>query len=231
MTQPTTLPQLVRGEWVPMTYEEFDTWVPDGLQAEWVDGRGIIFVSTSTLHGELVVFLTDLLRRYVLLFDLGRVFAAPVELRLPPGGERREPDIFVVLRSDLYRVQRMWVDGPAAFVVEFLSEHSVHEDRIVKLRTYAAAGVREYLIVDAREGEEGFEYYRLNAEGQYLPVQPDEHGRYHSTVLPGFWLHPSWFRQDPLPRPESLLLEIAPDAYGAWLLAEIQTRRQTQESS
>jgi hypothetical protein len=33
-----------------------------------------------------------------------------------------------------------------------------------------------------------------------------------------------------LPRAETLLLEIAPDAYEAWLLAEIQARRQGQES-
>ena len=70
MVQQPTLPKLVRGEWVPMTSEAFDLWVPDGMQAEWVEGEGIIFVSTSTLYGELAVFFTELLRRYLLLFAL-----------------------------------------------------------------------------------------------------------------------------------------------------------------
>jgi Uma2 family endonuclease len=228
MVQQTTLLPLVRGEWIPMTSDEFDAWVPDGMQAEWVDGKGIIFVSTSTLHGELVDFFTDLLRRYTLLFDLGRVFSAPIELRLPPHGERREPDVFVVLKSQLGRVRRLWVDGPAAFAAEFTSEHSVREDRIAKLRAYAAAGVREYPIIDAREGKDGFEFNRLNAAGDYEPVEPDARGRYHSEVLPGFWIDPRWFRQDPLPRVESLLLEIVPEAYEAWLLAEIRAQRQNR---
>jgi Uma2 family endonuclease len=226
MVQQTTLPRLVRGEWVPITSEEFDAWVPDGMQAEWVDGKGIIFVSTSTLHGELAVFFTELLRHYLLLFDLGRVFAAPVELRLPSSGQRREPDIFVVLTPHLYRVKRMWVDGPADFVVEFVSEWTAREDRVVKFRAYAAAGVREYLLIDTREGKTGIEFYRLGDNGQYHALEPDAQGRFHSVVLPGFWFDASWFHLDPLPRTESLLLEIAPDAYERWFLAEIQARRQ-----
>ena len=228
MAQQTLIP-LVRGEWIPMTSEEFDAWVPEGLQAEWADGKGIIFVATSTLHALLLGFFTDLLRGYVRLFDLGEVFSAPVELRLPPNGERREPDVFVVLKSDLGRVRRLWVDGPAAFAAEFTSEHSVREDRFVKLRSYATAGIREYPIIDAREGKDGFEYNRLNDAGDYEPVEPDAQGRYHSEVLPGFWIDPRWFRQDPLPRVESLLLEIAPDAYEAWLLAKIRARRQREQ--
>src|SRR5215217_2444735 len=111
MVQQTLLP-LVRGEWIPMTSEKFDAWVPEGMQAEWVDGKGIIFVSTSILHGELVDFFTELLRGFVRIFDLGRVFSAPIELRLPPHGERREPDVFVVLKSELGRVHRLWVEAP-----------------------------------------------------------------------------------------------------------------------
>lgn len=221
MAQQTLLP-LVRGEWIPMTSEEFDAWVPEGLQAEWVDGKGIIFVSTSTFHALLLGFFVDLLRGYVRLFDLGEVFSAPVELRLPPHGERREPDVFVVLKPDLGRVRRLWVDGPAAFAAEFTSEHSVREDRVVKLRSYATAGIREYPIIETREGRVGFEFNRLNVAGDYEVVEPDTQGRYHSEVLPGFWIDPRWFRQDPLPRAEQILLEIAPEAYRRYLLSLLE---------
>jgi hypothetical protein len=32
-------------------------------------------------------------------------------------------------------------------------------------------------------------------------------------VLPGFWLKAEWFWQEPLPRPQDALMEIAPEAF------------------
>jgi Uma2 family endonuclease len=219
MVRPPTLPPLVRGQWLPMTYEEFLAWVPDGAQAEWVDGKGIIFVTTSARHAQLGLFLKRLVAAFLALFELGRVFDAPFEMRLRSGASRREPDILVVLNEHRDRVQRHWLDGPADLVIELVSEHSVALDRVDKRREYEAAGVTEYLIVDTREGEQGFEFYRLAEAGLYRPVAPDQQGRYHSQVLPGFWLDPTWLWQDPLPMPEELMLQIAPDAYRRYLRA------------
>ncbi|MEA2530450.1 MAG: hypothetical protein QOG89_2094 [Thermomicrobiales bacterium] len=47
MAQQLTAPPLVRGEWVPMSYEEWLDWVPDGNLGERVDGKGIVFVPVS----------------------------------------------------------------------------------------------------------------------------------------------------------------------------------------
>jgi hypothetical protein len=44
-------------------------------------------------------------------------------------------------------------------------------------------------------------------------VLPDAGGRYHSAVLPGFWIDPTWLREDPLPPVEDVMMEIAPDVY------------------
>ncbi|HEY7031148.1 MAG TPA: hypothetical protein VH482_07480 [Thermomicrobiales bacterium] len=50
MVQQTSLPKLVRGEWVPMTYEEFLAWAPDGMRTEWTDGEGIVYTKASDRH-------------------------------------------------------------------------------------------------------------------------------------------------------------------------------------
>jgi hypothetical protein len=40
MAHATILPEVVREQWFPMTWEEFLEWSPDEGQSEWVDGRG-----------------------------------------------------------------------------------------------------------------------------------------------------------------------------------------------
>ena len=199
-----------------MSYEAFLAWVPDGVQAEWVGGE-VSVLPTSDRHVRLSRLLVNVLPSFLAVFNLGEVFPAPFQMRARPDGPGREPDLLVLLTAHLDRVKRHWIEGPADFVVELVSNESVTTDRVVKRREYEAAGVREYLILDAREGRFAFEFYRLDVSGHYQPVPPDADGRVHSEVLPGFWLDPHWFKQDPLPDAEDLLLEIAPDAYVAWI--------------
>jgi Uma2 family endonuclease len=213
VAQPATLPPLIEGEWIPMTFEEFLAWAPDGRQAEWVDGRGIIFVSTSTRHGRLLEFFAALLGTYLRVFGLGELYTSNILMRLPSRPSGRMPDIFVVLNEHRDRVGEQWLEGPADFAVEFLSDETLASDRRDKRREYAEAGIPEYLMVDARPGRDGFEYLRLGAGREYAAVLPDAGGRYHSAVLPGFWIDPTWLREDPLPPVEDVMMEIAPDVY------------------
>ena len=121
------------------------------------------------------------------------------------------------------------VYGAPDLVIEVLSEDTAREDLGRKRDEYEALGVAEYVLLDARPGRQEFPYLRLDDTGRYQPVAPDGRGRYHSAVLPGFWLDPDWFRPDPLPDVEDLLLAIAPDAYEAWLLAKIRSRSAAPE--
>jgi hypothetical protein len=52
----------------------------------------------------------------------------------------------------------------------------------------------------------------MNADGRYQLVPLDARGRYHSVVVPGFWLRPEWLWQDPSPDVSLLLAMIATDA-------------------
>jgi Uma2 family endonuclease len=219
MVQPTTLPPLVRGEWVPMSYEEFESWVPDGMHGEWFDGEGIVFVAPTKEHQEGAIFLTSLIGTYARAFGLGEALIAPFEVRLRDGA-RLEPDVLFVTAEHRDRWQGARLVGPADFVAEFVSDWSVAHDRRRKFLEYQAAGVREYLIIDRCRRPGQFDFFRLDAEGIYQRVAPDAQGRYHPAVLPGFWLDPNWFWQDPLPDAEDAMFAIAGRAYDEWLAAK-----------
>jgi Uma2 family endonuclease len=209
-----------------MSWEEFLDWAPDEGQAEWVDGKGIAHVSNSPRHILMVFFFARLLKRYCEIFDFGEVYVDKLLTRLPARPAGRMPDIVVVGRGDAPGADDRWFEGRARIVAEFLSEDSVERDTIEKADEFAARGFPEYLWADARPNRRDFRFLRLTDQGAYDPAAPDDQGRYHSEALPGFWFRPEWFWQDPLPDPEDLMLEIAPDAYEAWLAAKLRARRE-----
>jgi Uma2 family endonuclease len=225
MVQPKTVPPPVRGEWIPMTWEEFLDWPIEG-KTEWVAGRGIAYVSNTPRHILMVFLLAKLLDTYLQVLDLGRVFADQLLMRLPQRPSGRMPDVVAVLHAQRERLGERWHEGPAAFVAEFVSEDDPNRDLVEKVAEYEAAGVAEYLAVDARPGRHQLWFRRLGADGRYRLVEPDAEGRYRSEAIPGFWFRAEWFWQDPPPIVEDLLLEIAPEAYEAWITARLRARRE-----
>jgi Uma2 family endonuclease len=193
-----------------MTYDEFLERVGDDNHAEWVNGEVTIFMPPRTIHQRLVFWLSTLLALYARHFDLGEIIVAPFEMRLWPGRSSREPDILFIAREHEERLTPERLEGPADLVVEFVSESSVLRDRDDKFYEYQEAGIQEYWIVDPRPGKQRADFYRLGDDGKYQTVLPDAHGRYHTIVLPGFWLDPGWLWQEPLSQPLMLLALIAP---------------------
>jgi Uma2 family endonuclease len=148
------------------------------------------------------------------VFDLGEVYGNSVLLRLPMRPSARMPDVMVVSRDC---VREWWIEGTALLAAEFLSEDSLDRDLVDKRAEFEQAGIREYPVIDARPGQREFHYLRLDDAGRYQEVEPDDQGRYHSVSLPGFWLDPKWFWQDPLPNVERVMMQIAPEAYRRYL--------------
>jgi Uma2 family endonuclease len=73
-----------------------------------------------------------------------------------------------------------------------VSDDSVSRDRADKFYEYQAAGITEYWIIDPRPGSERVDFYVLDDTGRYRPVPVGADGRYHSTVLGGFWFQVDW---------------------------------------
>ncbi len=89
--------------------------------------------------------------------------------------------------------------------MEVISKSSRKRDRGRKFVLYADHGVKEYWIVDPMRNT--IEFYE-NQEGGWVEIQPDERGRLHSKVLPGFWFDPKWLVGNLLPPVAAMLQEI-----------------------
>jgi Uma2 family endonuclease len=189
--QPSTAPS-TQDQRLRMSYEEFLAWADEDVHAEWVDGEVIVQMPPKEPHQRVVAFLVQLMGLFIQLFHLGRLLPAPFEMRAIPDGPAREPDLIFIAREHLDRLSPERLSGPADLVVEVISDDSVARDRADKFYEYQAAGVREYWILDSRPGLERADFYVLDEKDRYRPVPPDTDSRYHSTVLPGFWLQVNW---------------------------------------
>lgn len=197
---------------IPMTYDEWLEGSEESRLSEWVDGEAIEFMPPTTRHQDVVAFLLALVRVFSDLRRLGFVVPSPIEVKLSIKSSR-EPDLVFVANDHANRVQPLRIVGAPDLAIEVISDDSVRRDRVTKRDEYAAAGVPEYWIIDCRPGHEREEFLLLDAGGRYRQADLDERGRFHSPVLPGFWLDPAWLRTDPLPPVLGCLREIAPDAF------------------
>jgi Uma2 family endonuclease len=190
-----------------MSYEEFLAWADEDTHAEWVDGEVIVFIPKPR-HQDVVTFLVTLLRLFVQFYRLGQVLTAPVEMKVTPTSNAREPDILFIAQENLARITEDRVEGPADLIVEVISTTSVARDRSDKFYEYQDAGVREYWLFDPRPGKERADFWVLGADGKYQPVLLDADGVYRSTVIPGFWLRSDWLWQADKPDPLLTFAEI-----------------------
>jgi hypothetical protein len=95
-------------------------------------------------------------------------------------------------------------------------DDSVKCDRRDKYREYQAAGVREYWVIDPREGQHRADFFCLDIpsateapeRAQYRRFATEEDERVVSQVLPGFWLRPAWLWQVDTLNPLMILGEI-----------------------
>jgi Uma2 family endonuclease len=220
MVQQATLPEVIRERRIPMTFDEFLDWAPDDGQAEWVEGWGIAYMSNSSRHERVLEFLRSLIAAYLMITDRGELFSANMIMRLRSRPSGRMPDLFVVLTEHRDRVQRQWFEGAADFGLEVLSESSVERDLDIKLHEYESGGLPEYLVADGREEPDTFIWYQREADGTFGRIRPDAHGRYHSRVLPDFWIDPSWLQTDPLPNALVLIRRMMPEAWHQFVGAE-----------
>jgi Uma2 family endonuclease len=122
--------------------------------------------------------------RHVRLHDLGEVYPAPIDVLLPGLAEPVQPDISYVARDRLGIVKEKLIEGVPDLIVEILSPANWFTDRRVKYEVYAAAGVKEYWIVDV--DKRTVEVYGLGAGAYALLGEYGEQETATSALLPGF---------------------------------------------
>ncbi len=204
-----------------VSYADFLEWADEDTYAEWVDGEIELMSSpASRKHQDVKGFLESAIRLFAETYDLGEVYSAGLQMKLPGSG--REPDVLFISTARLGQLKETFLDGPADLAVEIVSPESVERDKVEKLAEYQAGGVLEYWLIDVIVNKAAF--YQLGKTGKYRKVAPDPKGRYTSAVIPGFWLQTDWLWQKPLPNVQDILLEIAGADYATYLLSKLQAR-------
>ncbi len=179
-----------------MSYAEWLAWDYQGSLTEWIDGEVIVMSPPSVIHQAILVFLGTLLTMIVGATVRGQILLAPVGMRLHMTGPVREPDMIYVTDDHRDRFTQRQLEGPADLAIEIISDESVNRDRVDKFYEYQDGGVREYWIIDPREGRQRVDLYVLDETGRYQPVPPEVGGIYRSVVIPGFWLREAWLWQE-----------------------------------
>lgn len=133
------------------TIYDYFSFPDDRPRCEVIDGV-IYDMSSPTLHHQWV--LTQLGREFSNFIDANhgdcRAFVAPLDVTPDPADIYTivQPDVMIICDRSL--LEGTYCEGAPDLVVEILSPSTRRKDMTIKLAKYAAAGVREYWIVDIR---------------------------------------------------------------------------------
>ncbi len=185
------------------TFDEFCLRVQDGQKADLIDGVIYMASPDNTDAGDLFVWLIRILADFCDERDLGKVLGSRIAFKLDDRNSP-EPDIAIVLKENLNRVERGHVEGAADLAIEIVSPSSVERDYDTKRALYEKFQFPEYWIID--EELEKVTLLRLGPKG-YREVKLRK-GVLVSQILPGFWFRPEWVWTQPRPRKTDVLAEI-----------------------
>jgi Uma2 family endonuclease len=113
---------------------------------ELIDGELFVTPLPSPLHQDISGNLYTLFRSVVFESGRGRVYFAPLDVRLAEN-TIVQPDLVVIL-SDRSVLTEARVEGAPSLAVEIISPSTSDYDRVTKRNLYAQYGVPEYWLVD-----------------------------------------------------------------------------------
>lgn len=139
-------------EKVRYTFADCLTW-DEKERIEIIHGEAFLMAAPSSTHQQISMEISRQLANY-LVGRRRRVYPAPFSVRLfEKDGDAPEdvdtvvePDITVVCNRN--KIDMRGCKGAPDLIVEILSPSSLRNDRLIKLRLYQRAKVREYWIVD-----------------------------------------------------------------------------------
>ena len=169
-----------------LTYDDLEA-IPqerEGDRHEIINGRLFVTPAPIPYHQDVSRNIFDPLHSFVRARQLGKVYYAPVDVRLTPDNVLI-PDIVFIARDRLHIIGPKTVDAAPDLVVEILSPGTRQRDLTVKRDLYARFGVSEYWIVDP--GSRTVQVLaRVGGEFEPVPLLPGP--TIQSRVLPGFTL-------------------------------------------
>jgi Uma2 family endonuclease len=164
----------------------------DGKRYEIIDGEMLELPSPSYLHQVVSSELHALLHQFVRSRQLGRVTAAPQDVRLSDSNVV-QPDLVFLSNEKIHFVRRGRINGAPDLVVEILSPSTAGVDLVRKLWLYMKFGIREYWVVEP--DTRSIVVYELE-ENRYVTI-PQANGIVRSRVLDGLEFDPLERLPDP----------------------------------
>lgn len=138
--------QLPTRRWTEEEFEVARDAAPRGERWELVDGEVLVTPSPHWSHQGVVVGLVVRLHAYVREQGIGRVFTAPLDVKLEPGLVL-QPDVLVVPSGQLK--QSEYCVRTLLLAAETISPSSARFDRVVKRPRYQRNSVPEYWVIDS----------------------------------------------------------------------------------
>jgi Uma2 family endonuclease len=167
-----------QGEWTEEDYLTLDT----NRLVEYSHGRVEVLIMPTELHQDLLLWLYEMLKRFVSADKLGKVMLAPRPVQLWPG-KFREPDIlFMLAENDMRRTQPYWIG--ADLVMEIISPDDRKRDETDKRREYAQANIPEYWLIDPERKTVVVLWLEGNSYQEHGLFSPGDQAT--SRLLPGF---------------------------------------------
>ncbi len=168
-----------------ITVPEFlDLDFEEGYIYELINGEIMRRTSPNLDHQEVSSNLHFALMAFVKSRNLGKVFAAPLDVYLTEF-DLVVPDlIFVSKNNEAIHKNRLCIEGVPDLIVEILSKGTKKVDIGKKKTQYKTHGVKEYWIVDPRA--QSIEVYEWQQGDYELISEAEETGVVESKVLQGF---------------------------------------------
>jgi Uma2 family endonuclease len=131
----------------PRTIMEVYEMLPEGTLAELIENQ--IYMSPAPLfeHHRLTKLISKQLDKIIEDTNRGTVVFAPFDVKLDETNSV-QPDIFVVLKSNVNQITKSRFNGAPDLIVEILSPGNRNYDMIKKKDLYEKFGVKEYWILD-----------------------------------------------------------------------------------
>ena len=165
------------------SYTSEDYWnLPEGKRAELIGGKFYPMAPPNRIHQDLVSGFHYTLCDYIKRSNsFCRVYPAPFAVNLDADDKDWvEPDISVI--CDKNKLTDRGCSGAPDLIIEVVSPSSRQQDYNLKNSLYAAAGVREYWIVDPVKERTTVYHFEDDAAPTIFPFDQD----IPVGIFPGF---------------------------------------------
>lgn len=119
--------------------------LPENAPFELINGKLTFMASPNSTHQNISMNLSALLHFYVKKNQLGKVFAAPMDVYFDKTNVY-QPDVLFISEKRKNIIGK-FIQGAPELIVEIVSPSSQNKDELEKLTAYGKFGVQEYWLI------------------------------------------------------------------------------------